>query len=37
MDVMALAGERDPQAEYLMVTSSGLAQKMHGGRPREPY
>ena len=37
MDVMSLAGERDPQAAYLMVTSSGLAQKMHGGRPLEPY
>jgi DMSO/TMAO reductase YedYZ molybdopterin-dependent catalytic subunit len=37
MDVMALAGERDPAAQYLMVTSFGLAQKMHGGRPLEPY
>jgi sulfoxide reductase catalytic subunit YedY len=37
MDVMALGGERDPEAEYLMVTSYGLAQKMHGGRPLEPY
>jgi DMSO/TMAO reductase YedYZ molybdopterin-dependent catalytic subunit len=34
---MALAGERDPRAEYLMVTSFGLAQKMHGNRPLEPY
>ncbi len=37
MDVMALAGERAPEAAYLMVTSFGLAQKMHGGRPLQPY
>lgn len=37
MDLMALAGERPADAKYLMVTSFGLAQKMHGGRPLEPY
>ena len=37
MDVMALAGERDPNAKYLLVTSFGLAQTMHGDRPLEPY
>lgn len=34
---MALAGERPSDAKYLLVTSFGLAQKMHDGRPLEPY
>jgi DMSO/TMAO reductase YedYZ molybdopterin-dependent catalytic subunit len=37
MDVMALAGERPADAKYLLVTSFGLAQKMHGDKPLEPY
>lgn len=37
MDVMALAGERPADGNYLLVTSFGLAQKMHGGKPLEPY
>jgi DMSO/TMAO reductase YedYZ molybdopterin-dependent catalytic subunit len=37
MDVMALAGERPADGNYLLVTSFGLAQKMHGDKPLEPY
>lgn len=35
-DVLALV-EKKPNAKYLKLTSFGLAQKMHGGRPLEPY
>lgn len=35
-DVMALV-EKKPNAKYLKFTSFGLAQKMHGGKPLEPY
>jgi len=35
-DVLALV-EKKPNARYLKLTSFGLAQKMHGGRPLEPY
>ncbi len=35
-DVLALV-ERQPNAKYLKFTSFGLAQKMHGGKPLEPY
>lgn len=37
MDLMALGGERPADAQYLMVTSFGYAQKMHGDKPLEPY
>lgn len=37
MDVMALAGEHPADMRYLLVTSFGLAQKMHGDKPLEPY
>lgn len=37
MDVMALAGERPTEMQYLLITSFGLAQKMHGGKPLQPY
>ncbi len=37
MDVMALAGPVPDDARYLLVTSFGLAQKMHDGRTLEPY
>lgn len=37
MDVMALAGPPPGDAHYLLVTSFGLAQKMHGDKPLEPY
>ena len=35
-DVLALV-EKKPEARYLKLTSFGLAQKMHGGKPLEPY
>lgn len=35
-DVLALV-EKKPQARYLKLTSFGLAQRMHDGRPLEPY
>jgi DMSO/TMAO reductase YedYZ molybdopterin-dependent catalytic subunit len=35
-DVLALV-EKKPNARYLKFTSFGLAQKMHGGKPLEPY
>ena len=37
MTLMALGGERPADTRYLLVTSFGTAQKMHGGRPLEPY
>ena len=37
MDVMALAGPPPADAKYLLVTSFGLAQSMHDGRPLEPF
>ena len=36
-DVMALLGERPEGANYLMIDSYGLAQKMIDNRPREPF
>lgn len=35
-DVLAQV-EKKPEARYLKLTSFGLAQKMHGGKPLEPY
>lgn len=35
-DVLALV-EKKPGARYVKLTSFGLAQKMHGGKPLEPY
>ncbi len=35
-DVLALV-EKKPNAKYLKLTSFGLAQKMHGDKPLEPY
>lgn len=37
MDVMALAGPPPADANYLLVTSFGLAQHMHDHRPLEPF
>jgi DMSO/TMAO reductase YedYZ molybdopterin-dependent catalytic subunit len=37
MTLMALGGKRPADTRYLLVTSFGTAQKMHGGRPLEPY
>lgn len=37
MDLMNLAGPPPADAKYLMVTSFGLAQDMHDGRPLEPF
>ncbi|HRN29543.1 MAG TPA: cytochrome b/b6 domain-containing protein [Terrimesophilobacter sp.] len=36
-DVMALLGPRPEGANYLMIDSYGLAQKMIDNRPREPF
>lgn len=35
-DVLALV-DKKPEAKYLKLTSFGLAQKMHGAKPLEPY
>ncbi len=37
MDLMSLAGPVPDDANYLLVTSFGYAQKMHGDKPLEPY
>ncbi|MDO5034210.1 MAG: molybdopterin-dependent oxidoreductase [Actinomycetaceae bacterium] len=36
-DVLALMGEKPERANYVLVDSYGLAQKMFDGRPREPF
>ncbi|HLR45239.1 MAG TPA: molybdopterin-dependent oxidoreductase, partial [Brevibacterium sp.] len=36
-DVMELVGPRPEEAEYVLVESYGLAQKMYDNRPREPF
>jgi DMSO/TMAO reductase YedYZ molybdopterin-dependent catalytic subunit len=36
-DVMDLLGPRPPDANYVMISSHGLAQRMYDHRPREPF